>query len=112
MAVQNSSRSPCACVSGARDRCACAEQGGQRRHDVLLCDWLVEHTLSHELIPMQEKRDIGVVRPWGSVHVRVERILVVDDEVAFVRDEEHLSAASGEIAAREHVQPLLLLRTN
>ena len=47
---------------------------------------------------------MGVVLPRRSVHEGVERI-AIDDEVALARDEKHLPAAAGKVAASELIQP-------
>ena len=81
-----------------------AEQRRQRRRHVLLRDALVPDQRLDERRPVQQQRDVGVVRPGRAVHEGVERV-AIDDELALARHHEQLAAAAGEVAAGELPQP-------
>ena len=88
-----------------------ADDRAERRRHVLLRDAFLPLAFRDERRAVEQDRDVGVVVPRRPVHEPVERIGFGDD-LAFARHDEHLPAAAGEIAAREHFEPSLAQRAD
>jgi hypothetical protein len=89
-----------------------AEQRQDRGCQILLSRRTRERAGADERLAMEQERNRDVVAPGASMHESVEhRIGPREEEVAPLRDQEDLAAASRHVAAREHLHATLALRS-
>ena len=80
-----------------------SEKRGQRRRHVLLADWFRERPRADERRAVEEKWYAAVVIPRAAMHVTHRRI-APGDEMAFLRDHDDLTGASGVIRAGDPLE--------